>query len=68
MKLDAEAWDRLVTWIDLNAPCHGTWAETTKIPGDQCQRRLELRKLYGGVVENCEKSRTSRPIMICPNP
>ena len=55
VKLDAEAWDRLVTWIDLNAPCHGTWAETTKIPGDQCQRRLELRKLYGGVVENCEE-------------
>ena len=54
VKLDAEAWDRLVTWIDLNAPCHGTWAETTKIPGDQCQRRLELQKLYGGVVENCE--------------
>lgn len=56
VKLDAEAWDRLVTWIDLNAPCHGTWADTTRIPGDQCQRRLELRKLYGGVVENCEES------------
>jgi formylglycine-generating enzyme required for sulfatase activity len=55
VKLDAEAWDRLVTWIDLNAPCHGTWAETTKIPGDQSQRRLELRRLYGGVVENCEE-------------
>jgi formylglycine-generating enzyme required for sulfatase activity len=55
VKLDAEAWDRLVTWIDLNAPCHGTWADTTKIPGDQCQRRLELRKLYGGVEENCEE-------------
>lgn len=54
VKLDAEAWDRLVTWIDLNAPCHGTWAETTTIPGDQRQRRLELRKLYGGVLENCE--------------
>ncbi|MBI5384781.1 MAG: SUMF1/EgtB/PvdO family nonheme iron enzyme [Verrucomicrobia bacterium] len=55
VKLDAEAWDRLVTWIDLNAPCHGTWAETAKIPGDQCQRRLELRQLYGGVAENCEE-------------
>lgn len=55
VKLDAEAWDRLVTWIDLNAPCHGTWSETTRIPGDQCQRRLELRALYGGVVENGEE-------------
>ena len=54
VRLDADAWDRLVTWIDLNAPCHGTWAETTKIPGDQVRRRLELRKLYGGVVQNCE--------------
>ena len=24
VKLDAESWDRLVTWIDLNAPAHGT--------------------------------------------
>ena len=56
VKLDADAWDRLITWIDLNAPCHGTWSETTKIPGDQCARRLELRKLYGGVVENCEEA------------
>jgi formylglycine-generating enzyme required for sulfatase activity len=56
VKLDAESWDRLVTWIDLNAPCHGTWSEVTRIPGDQCERRLELRKLYGGVVENCEEA------------
>ncbi len=27
VQLDAEAWDRLVTWIDLNAPYHGTWTE-----------------------------------------
>jgi len=25
--LDAEAWDRIVTWIDLNAPFYGTWTE-----------------------------------------
>ena len=25
VKLDNEAWDRLVTWIDLNAPYHGSW-------------------------------------------
>lgn len=55
VKLDAEARNRLITRIDLNAPCHGTWAEVTKIPGNQCERRLELRKLYGGVVENCEE-------------
>ena len=27
MKLDGEAWDRLITWIDLNVPDHGTWHE-----------------------------------------
>jgi len=27
VRLDEEAWDRLVTWIDLNAPAYGTWLE-----------------------------------------
>jgi formylglycine-generating enzyme required for sulfatase activity len=54
VRLDGEAWDRLVTWIDLNAPCHGTWAEVTRVPGNQRERRLALRKLYGGLVEDCE--------------
>ena len=27
VKLDSESWDRLVTWIDLNCPAHGTWHE-----------------------------------------
>jgi hypothetical protein len=22
VRLDKEAWDRLITWIDLNGPCH----------------------------------------------
>jgi formylglycine-generating enzyme required for sulfatase activity len=60
VQLDAEAWDRLVTWIDLNAPCHGRWADVTKLPGNQRQRRVELRTLYGGVVEDCEEEPTSR--------
>ena len=56
VRLDQEAWDRLVTWIDLNAPCHGTWGEMARIPGDhQSERRLALRRLYGGVVEDDEE-------------
>lgn len=55
VKLDAEGWDRLVTWIDLNAPCHGRWGDVTRIPGNQRERRLELQKLYGGLAEDCEK-------------
>ena len=56
VSLDADAWDRLVTWIDLNAPCNGTWHETTKIPGDhQPERRRLLRRRYGGVDEDAEE-------------
>jgi formylglycine-generating enzyme required for sulfatase activity len=54
VKLDADAWNRLITWIDLNAPCHGRWGDVTRLPGNQCQRRVELRKLFGGVVEDWE--------------
>ena len=54
--LDPDAWDRLVTWIDLNAPCNGTWHETTKIPGDrQPERRRLLRQRYGGIDEDAEE-------------
>ncbi len=27
VQLDDESWDRLVTWIDMNAPAYGTWME-----------------------------------------
>ncbi|MBE3134102.1 MAG: SUMF1/EgtB/PvdO family nonheme iron enzyme, partial [Acidobacteria bacterium] len=52
--LDAEAWDRLVTWIDLNVPCHGTWSEHRQISGDGRERRLTLAKEYAGVGEDPE--------------
>ncbi len=48
VRLDGEAWDRLVTWIDLNGPCHGTWGEVYPIPNRAHERRMELRQLYGG--------------------
>ena len=54
--LDAEAWRRITTWIDLNAPCHGTWTEVVgleKTRNDH-RRRLDLRRLYGGTVEDPE--------------
>ncbi len=56
VKLDADAWDRLVTWIDLNAPCHGTWRDTageSRTQQDHGPRR-ELQKLYAGIVEDPE--------------
>ncbi len=48
VQLDAEARDRLYTWIDLNAPDHGTWGEFVAIADHQRERRLALRSLYGG--------------------
>jgi len=51
VRLDDEAWDRLITWIDLNAPYHGTWTEIVgaKRVQNQAGRRRELLKLYAGV-------------------
>ena len=46
--LDAEAWDRLVTWIDLNAPCHGTWGDVWPIPEGARELRQRLRGQTGG--------------------
>ncbi len=51
---DAEAWDRLVTWIDLNAPFHGNWRDIIQDdnPGlvkHQFARRHEMRRRYTGM-------------------
>ena len=62
VKLDAETLDRIYTWIDLNAPCYGTWTEAhrhwqNKVLLDWMQidhekqmasiaKYRELRKLY----------------------
>ncbi|MBP88053.1 MAG: hypothetical protein CMJ64_15235 [Planctomycetaceae bacterium] len=57
VQLDTEAWDRLITWIDLNVPFHGTWheAQGKDRVGDQDSRRRELRKLYAGLDEDPEE-------------
>ncbi len=62
VQLDEEAYDRLTTWIDLNAPCYATWTEAhrhwqNKVLLDWMQidnekqmasiaKHRELRKLY----------------------
>ncbi len=56
VKLDAESWDRIVTWIDLNAPAHGTWTEivgAAKVT-NQRDRRREMLKRYAGIDEDPE--------------
>jgi formylglycine-generating enzyme required for sulfatase activity len=64
LRLDGEAMDRLVTWIDLNAPCHGTWGEVFPIPDGVHERRLELRKLYGGPANDPEITATLKPAVL----
>jgi len=73
VRLDREAWERLITWIDLNGPCHGTWGEVCPIPNDAARRRRELFRLYGGPKDDPEEvpeiSRlTVEPVVIEPMP
>lgn len=54
VKLDAEGWDRLLTWIDLNVPAHGTYHEAAPIPANFEKRRYEAKKKYALVDEDIE--------------
>ena len=55
VQLDAEAWERLAAWADLNAPFYGTWGEIPQFRQDQSggeklanvnRRAEELRRKY----------------------
>ena len=50
VQLTREAWERLYTWIDLNAPYVGMWNNP---PMEK--RRVELQKLYAGISYNPEQ-------------
>ena len=50
VELDPEAWDRLYTWIDLNAPYRGMWNN----PHYE-KRRRELQALYAYHTANPEE-------------
>ena len=54
VQLDVEGWDRLITWIDLNAPYHGTWGDGISDLGDQRERRRDLMMRYANVSEDPE--------------
>lgn len=56
VQLDAESWDRLHTWIDLNTPAHGTWREIVgdKAVDHQRDRRRDLMCRYGGPHDDPE--------------
>ncbi len=55
VEIDEEGWERLITWIDLNVPDHGTWGEHKKIAANYHQRRIEMRTKYSGRSEDPEK-------------
>ena len=54
VELDAEEWDRLITWIDMNVPFHGKYEAPEYCEYDQPNRRKELSLLYGNVNLNGE--------------
>jgi len=57
VKLPPEAWDRLITWIDLSAPYYGTWTENVGAAKVDRYRtiRNDLLKLYANIDENPEE-------------
>ncbi len=56
VKLSGDALDRLVTWMDFNAPYHGRWQ--TIVDGASARakedKRAQMRARYAGVEENHE--------------
>ena len=53
VKLDAEAWDRLITWIDLNAQAQGSYGEMRMSSRSRkaMDRRAEIYKEYATTLE-----------------
>lgn len=59
VQLSREAWDRLVTWIDLNVPDHGRWSDHAPIPNNFDKRRAEMSLLYSNnFIDNTEAELT----------
>jgi formylglycine-generating enzyme required for sulfatase activity len=76
VQLNDEAWDRVVTWIDMNAPAYGTWLEIPTACNNptarQCHdRRIESLRRYGRVEGDPEavpaaKGQPVTPVMPPP--
>jgi formylglycine-generating enzyme required for sulfatase activity len=55
VQLDAEAWDRLYTWIDLGAPDQGSWKRSVwGVPQNFYERRLETLRQFAGRTDDVE--------------
>ncbi len=66
VELDPESWDRICTWIDLNAPCWGTWHEVARFPTNSHKRRIELERRFGGRPEDPECIPVLPPVKLPP--
>jgi formylglycine-generating enzyme required for sulfatase activity len=51
VELDAEDWQRLIMWIDLNVPFYGEWEDAPRVEGSQesLAKRREYLKLFAQV-------------------
>lgn len=57
VSLTAQEWSRIVTWIDLNTPAHGSWREIVG-PGKtslQLERRRQMNRLYANLNDDPEE-------------
>ncbi|MCP4644292.1 MAG: formylglycine-generating enzyme family protein, partial [bacterium] len=70
VKIDPESWDRIITWIDLNAPFHGTWAEIAGAERVEkpARRRRELLAKYAGFEEDPEAIHPTEHPYLSKNP
>ncbi len=68
VQLDKESWDRIITWIDLHTPAHGTWHEIVgeALVSEQRDRRREMMIRYAGRDEDPEAIYTPETQPITP--
>jgi len=62
VQLEPAAWDRLITWIDLGTPAHGTWSDIVgkdRVEPQRDRRRATLAR-YAGRDEDPEAIIESR--------
>ncbi|MCX7817652.1 MAG: SUMF1/EgtB/PvdO family nonheme iron enzyme [Kiritimatiellae bacterium] len=69
VRLAPEEWDRLITWLDLNVPDHGTWTEQTgRRRSSWADLRAQLRATYAGIQEDWEQYPPQPPLAVTFQP
>jgi len=66
VELDPVEWDRLVTWIDLNVPDHGTWSEHRAIANNYCERRAQMLATHANTTVDLEEILASVAVEVEP--